>query len=50
VSDVKKELERIEYDIKPLDIVLIQTGADDAWGTEKYLVRGAGMDRESTLF
>ena len=50
VSDVKKELKRIEYDLKPLDIVLIQTGADDSWGTEKYLVRGAGMDRESTLF
>ncbi len=31
-------------------IVPIQTGADAAWGTEKYLVTGAGMDRESTLF
>jgi kynurenine formamidase len=50
VDDVKAELNRIKYKIKPLDIVLIQTGADDAWGTERYLVRGAGMDRESTLF
>ncbi len=50
VKDLKQELRRIDYKIKPLDIVLIQTGADDAWGTEKYLVRGAGMDRESTLF
>ncbi len=50
VKDLKQELHRIDYKIKPLDIVLIQTGADDAWGTEKYLVRGAGMDRESTLF
>ena len=33
-----------------MDIVLIQTGADEAWGTEQYLVKGAGMDRESTLF
>ncbi len=49
-DDIKKELKRIEYDLKPMDIVLIQTGADDAWGTPKYLVRGAGMDRESTLF
>ncbi|MDM8549490.1 cyclase family protein [Desulfobacterales bacterium HSG2] len=49
-TDVKKELERIEYKIKPFDIVLIQTGADAAWGTEEYLVKGAGMDRESTLF
>jgi kynurenine formamidase len=50
VKDVKNELKRINYQIKPLDIVLVQTGADAAWGTEQYLVKGAGMDRESTLF
>lgn len=50
VDDVKKELERIEYEIKPLDIVLVRTGADAAWGTPQYLVKGPGMDRESTLF
>ena len=48
--DVQKELERINYEIKPMDIVLIQTGADEAWGTEQYLVKGAGMDRDSTLY
>jgi kynurenine formamidase len=50
VEDLRGELERIKYEIKPLDIVLIQTGADSAWGTPEYLVKGAGMDRESTLF
>jgi kynurenine formamidase len=50
VEDIKKELKRIKYKIHPLDIVLIQTGADSAWGTPAYLTRGAGMDRESTLF
>jgi len=50
VEDVKKELQRIQYEIQPLDIVLVQTGADAAWGTEEYLVKGAGMDRDSTLF
>ena len=50
VADVEKELARIEYQLKPLDIVLIQTGADQAWGTPEYLVKGAGMDRQSTLF
>ena len=49
-DDVKKALERIDYEIKPLDIVLVQTGADTAWGTAEYLVKGAGMDRESTLY
>lgn len=50
VKDIEKELERIRYEIKPLDIVLIQTGADATWGTPQYLVKGAGMDRESTLY
>lgn len=50
VNDLQKELERIQYVIKPLDIVLIQTGADKVWGTPQYLVTGAGMDRESTLY
>jgi len=50
VRDLQKALDNIGYELKPLDIVLIQTGADAAWGTEQYLVTGAGMDRESTLF
>jgi kynurenine formamidase len=49
VEDLGKALARIDYKIKPLDIVLIQTGADEFWGKEEYLVKGAGMDRESTL-
>jgi len=49
-DDIRRELDRIQYEIKPLDIVLIQTGADAAWGTAAYLRKGAGMDRESTLF
>ncbi|MEJ2716994.1 MAG: cyclase family protein [Deltaproteobacteria bacterium] len=48
--NLEEELDRIEYEIKPLDIVLIQTGADAAWGTPEYLLKGPGMDRESTLF
>lgn len=50
VDDIKNELARINYTIKPLDIILIQTGADATWGTPEYLVTGAGMDRESTLY
>jgi kynurenine formamidase len=49
-QDVENELKRISYEIKPLDIVLVQTGAEAFWGTAEYLVKGAGMDRESTLF
>ncbi len=50
VEEVEKELKRIRYKVKPLDIVLIQTGADSAWGTPQYLLKGAGMIRESTLY
>jgi kynurenine formamidase len=48
--DVEEELERIGYEVKPLDIVLVRTGADAAWGRPDYLVKGAGMTRGSTLY
>jgi kynurenine formamidase len=50
VDDLENELRRIKYEIKPFDIVLVQTGADKKWRTPEYLVTGAGMDRESTLY
>ena len=49
-DDVEKELARIGYTLKPLDIVLVRVGADAAWGTPEYLLKGAGMTRESTLY
>lgn len=49
-EDLEGELGRIGYRIRPMDIVLIRTGADAAWGTPAYLTKGAGMDRESTLY
>jgi len=49
-EDLEQELRQIDYSIKPLDIVLIQTGADAAWGTSRYCESGAGMTRESTLY
>lgn len=48
--DVEQELHRIGYTIKPLDIVLVRTGADRFWGRPEYLLKGPGMTRESTLF
>jgi len=49
VADVEAELDRIGYELKPLDIVLVRTGADAAWGKPEYLVKGCGMTKESTL-
>jgi kynurenine formamidase len=49
-EDVEKTLAKIDYRLKPLDIVLVRTGADAAWGKAEYLVKGAGMTKESTLY
>ncbi len=49
-DDVEGELTKIGYTLKPLDIVLVRTGADAHWGSPEYLVKGAGMTRESTLY
>lgn len=49
-KDVEEELDRIAYTLKPLDIVLVHTGADKYWGKPEYLVKGPGMTRESTLY
>jgi len=49
-EDLQKELDRIGYTLKPLDIVLIMTGADKLWGKAEYFDAGCGMCRESTLW
>jgi kynurenine formamidase len=49
-ADVSEKLADIGYELKPLDIVLIRTGADAFWGKPEYLIKGAGMTRESTLY
>ncbi|MDA8137488.1 MAG: cyclase family protein [Desulfobacteraceae bacterium] len=48
--DVEKKLAYLQYTLKPLDIVLVRTGADAAWGKPEYLIKGGGMTRESTLY
>ncbi len=50
VEDLQAELDRIEYALKPLDIVLIRTGGDAYYGTPEYFTRGTGMGRASTLW
>lgn len=50
VNDIKNALEKIDYKLKPNDIVFIQTGADKQWGKKEYFDAGCGMTRESTLW
>ncbi|MFZ1986603.1 MAG: cyclase family protein, partial [Desulfatitalea sp.] len=49
-AEVEQQLAAIHYRLKPLDIVLVRTGADAVWGRPEYLIKGAGMTRESTLY
>lgn len=49
-QDIQNELNRIKYKIKPLDIVLIKTGADKYWGSEEYLMKYPGMSKEATEY
>jgi kynurenine formamidase len=49
-SDAEAALKKINYQLKPADIVLIMTGADQHWGSEEYTSKGCGMSREATLW
>ena len=50
IDDLKRSLAGIRYNIKPWDIVLIQTGADKLWGKREYFEAGCGMTRDSTIW
>ncbi|MCE0495469.1 cyclase family protein [Vibrio salinus] len=49
-QEVAQELDRIQYQLQPLDIVLVNTCAGQAYGDPSFLSKGCGMGREATLF
>ena len=49
-NDIDAELTRIGYQIKPFDIVLVNTSAGERYGYDDYLLKGCGMGREATLY
>lgn len=49
-ADVADYFAKVGCTPKEGDIVLLQTGADKRWGTAEYLVAGAGMSAEATLW
>ena len=49
-AEVEEALRKIDYQLKPLDIVLIQTGASAYNDEERYLTDHCGMTREATLW
>ncbi len=50
VEDIQKELTRIGYTLKPLDIVLVRTGQDKFYNAPDYLFRGPGVTAEATVW
>jgi kynurenine formamidase len=48
-EDIDAELERIGYELKPLDIVMVNTSAGDRYGKDDYVSRGCGVGRDATL-
>jgi kynurenine formamidase len=49
-DDVEAELARIGHELKPLDIVLVNTSAAAAYGAPDYLAKGCGMGRDATIY
>jgi kynurenine formamidase len=46
-EEVRQQLGEMEYELKPLDIVLVMTGAAELWGTDEYLSHGGHLGREA---
>jgi kynurenine formamidase len=49
-ADVEAELERIDHDLQPLGIVVVNTAAGTSYGQPEYVAKGCGMGREATLY
>jgi kynurenine formamidase len=49
-ADVEAELERIGHELKPLEIVIINTAAGKALGNPDFVNIGCGMGYEATMY
>lgn len=49
-DDVERELARVGHELRPLDIVVVNTAAGGRYGHDDYVSRGCGMGREATLW
>ena len=47
-EEAAAELDRIGYELKPLDIVLVRTGRDAHYEQPDYMIRGPGVTAEAT--
>jgi len=49
-EDVEKELARVEYELQPLDIVVVNTAAGKRYGHNDYVSYGCGMGHDATMY
>jgi kynurenine formamidase len=49
-ADLEAELSRINYELKPLDIVLVNTRAGSRYGHADYVTAGCGMGYAATMY
>ena len=49
-AEVAAELDRIGHELRPGDIVLVNTSAGERYGADDYVAQGCGMGREATLY
>ncbi|MEL7216133.1 MAG: cyclase family protein [Pseudomonadota bacterium] len=49
-ADVEAELKRIGHELRPLDIVVVNTSAGARYGQPDYVDAGCGVGREGTLW
>ncbi len=49
-EDIETELKRINYELQPLDIVVVNTRAGAIFGEPGYLEAGVGLGREATMY
>ena len=49
-GDVEAELKRIGHELRPLEIVVVNTAAGLRYGEEDYIDRGCGMGKAATLW
>jgi kynurenine formamidase len=49
-DDVEAELKRIDHELSPLEIVVVNTSAGMRYGADDYVSAGCGMGAEATLY
>lgn len=49
-EDVENELKRIDHELKPFEIVMVNTKAGKRYGHDDYVNSGCGMGKEATLY